>query len=302
MRLAVATALLVQSFPASSSSSIAKDVRRVNKVERPDQKRRRSLSVPLNVGKESIKVDRKTKLVKEVKALKNLVSNLVPAIECDPTFSSVDVGLLSCGTGQYCAESADSLLGGICMDVVTGQRALQDDNSTYLSTVQSIFCEYNNATCSCSGYDATAYTLDVTCAFPTSCDGQDSYCGGSFEHCFSADQTISFLGAGLYTKSTCFKNSAPYEQDVCYRGSSTILLLVKCPLGVSRATHVRSITCTLRVVIRLGTATYTTSRKLVTSLTVPTPPAHIQVSGAQKKRNRVAAGTRCLPTDPCGVT
>jgi hypothetical protein len=37
-------------------------------------------------------------------------------VPCKPTSSNPDVGILSCGMGKYCSESADYDLGGVCVD------------------------------------------------------------------------------------------------------------------------------------------------------------------------------------------
>lgn len=200
--------------------------------------------------------------------LKELQDEVV--VECDPTLAgtvgwgrgekagpgdsheedrradALDVGVLGCGVGRYCAESSDSHLGGLCADVRSDivspdaprhhdgeeavtrfqredqRRDLQD--GTLIEELQFV-CEYGSevgTTCECDFADYTYfgnYTASVTCFSPPLCTTVRSLCGANSTTCYEYAYSIDVLGQGSYDTELCTSYSVPYNQTVCYSTS-----------------------------------------------------------------------------------
>ena len=152
--------------------------------------------------------------------LKNLLHST--AIECNPEklSASPDVGVLVCGIGRYCMESADSKLGGLCTaideDTNNVNRQLQDENVTLWKNAYSLFCEENAENCECTGVDEEEYLLTIDCSFSNTCKNRESTCGVQSLHCYNATYALSFSGNYQYSRSFCYYDSQPYDQQVCY--------------------------------------------------------------------------------------
>ena len=90
--------------------------------------------------------------------LKNIISNYhqndltesaTTKLECVPSSAAsnfdsqqeeveaVDIGILDCGTGQYCLESSNSSLGGICVNDYSDEEDHKDNNLHQKSTTKT---------------------------------------------------------------------------------------------------------------------------------------------------------------------
>jgi hypothetical protein len=148
--------------------------------------------------------------------LKNeiLQENLV---ECDPTSSNADVGILACGMGKYCVESSDYDLGGVCVDSaeVDFQRQLQYGN--YLSDLCNEASEnFGDYDCNCDEFDLVSGLGSVECKI------YEVYNSCLGETCFSYSRDAVFYkyGDSNYTSTICYNFSTPYNQNVCYSTAS----------------------------------------------------------------------------------
>ena len=133
--------------------------------------------------------------------LKNLISNIEPAgKDCDHSSEDVDIGILSCGEGQYCKESAGSKLGGLCTDVAREMRSSGNPCSSYYP--------YK---CDCSHVNKNTLTGNAVCEdIPYIC-----YPGCS-DYCLSLNVTIT-LSAGKPTLyHGCYNFTFPYHVVFCY--------------------------------------------------------------------------------------
>jgi len=104
--------------------------------------------------------------------LRNEPADKKEPVECDPKISEhedePDVGILACGHNYYCAESQESLLGGVCTEYGTNMhRFLQIDTDT-----GGIICDPNSESylgggyyedCNCSNFDLATRTGTVEC-------------------------------------------------------------------------------------------------------------------------------------------
>lgn len=111
--------------------------------------------------------------------------------ECVPGMEA-DIGVLDCGTNEYCLEVPDSSLGGICISL--------DDGAHQRNLLEPMIGEYlcesgNNSGCNCNDWDNTTNTGTIECAQLLLCDDT---CG--FDFCLFGTKTYSTDGvAGVYT-------------------------------------------------------------------------------------------------------
>jgi hypothetical protein len=144
------------------------------------------------------------------------------AVECDPTANGADVGILSCGADQYCAESDMSSLGGFCTtnpsDESFGHRNLQ--NQTFLDYLSGICASEEtspNLSCETCEIDAAAYTASVKCTYTSYCAAINGLCGDgkTYDFCGVDNRTVDVTGPGLYTYGKCFSMTTPLEFTYC---------------------------------------------------------------------------------------
>ncbi|KAG7341809.1 hypothetical protein IV203_006901 [Nitzschia inconspicua] len=153
--------------------------------------------------------------------------------ECDPSTISADLGILSCGVNQYCAESRQSSLGGVCVPNgnIADSRTLQSTTFTsssllvttiqqrrdhdYLLKVLSEACGQTNY-CDCTGFDITSFTGIVECTkMEEYCSQSVNYCGEDVELCYSLHLTLEASGRDQYSYTKCMTYTSPYQQRVC---------------------------------------------------------------------------------------
>ena len=172
--------------------------------------------------------------------------------ECDPTKFDPDLGILSCGSGQYCISNKYSTLGGVCMDVysdsshVTGRRRVQDEsgsNETETETgsneteTETLFdygyslCN-SDGNCTCTDINETEYRGNVYCTIDNEqCYTTPSDCGVNHTGCFVYNISSSLKGVGEYDNSLCVLNTEPYYQKICYYTSSKNFTLQSCEMS-----------------------------------------------------------------------
>jgi hypothetical protein len=138
-----------------------------------------------------------------------------------------DVGILACGVGLYCQESAASSLGGVCMSLDTshqrraagkhGKHPLGGNRQSSPSLIDTVtracmMTEY----CDCSGFDLEKLegTIDCT-SFDNYCSKSVNYCDEEVELCFTVTTTLVVSGPDGFTYSECILYTKPYQQKVC---------------------------------------------------------------------------------------
>jgi hypothetical protein len=166
--------------------------------------------------------------------LRNLLANKQQ--ECDPSSSSPDLGILSCGHNRYCVESSRSDLGGVCVpqEKVADTRILQyattssgQNEPTLSSAIQrrngynDLFEALSQACidtnyCDCSEFDFEQFHGIVECTrLVDYCSRSENYCGEVVELCYTSHTTLEASGHDDYSYTTCMTYTAPYQQRVC---------------------------------------------------------------------------------------
>lgn len=131
-------------------------------------------------------------------------------VPCDP--ASADIGILACGTGEFCKGDKSSELGGFCVSTGTSTSTA----SRHLYSVDK--CDpsstiYNSA-CDCSGLVNGTGTM--TCVYAEEyvfCEDVNAYVTADYIFEESVEQVYKF----------CYEFSAPYYQKMClaYRNAGT---------------------------------------------------------------------------------
>jgi hypothetical protein len=244
MRFAIAIGLLANTLPAASQSESvnvlpARSERkeRMQALLQEPPSGRGALVKKLNRGKKSSLFGRQ-RVAANQGILKNILASQEGTVECDPASSDADVGLLSCGMGNYCMESQGSNLGGFCVESpMAFDRDLQDgisENYTEpcLCVPPAQYCNesspyFDYFECDCDEFDVENNTGTLTCKV------YENYCFGKYgcnDTCGNANVTVSIDGES-YSYSTCYDFFTPYEQKFCYYYSSA-LDITECAISV----------------------------------------------------------------------
>lgn len=131
--------------------------------------------------------------------------------ECNPE-AEADIGVLGCGTNEYCTEVPRSSMGGVCVpkNNKSGQRVLHYDgiHAAYLCGA------YPNPFCDCSAWDSDTETGIIECSYDVGCaEG----CGLTL--CFSYSLTYANDGeTGMFTYFVGYSGS--YERNLTLSGES----------------------------------------------------------------------------------
>lgn len=87
-------------------------------------------------------------------------------IECDP---EADIGVLACGTNEYCMEVPESSFGGVCVSSVTTTGGTER-RIFELHGHGDFFCgEVPNRFCDCSSWNSSTYTGIIQCGRRVGC-------------------------------------------------------------------------------------------------------------------------------------
>ena len=211
MRLTVASTLLLsQSLPGSSASGFtgvelnsvtadsSRNVFRTITQDGPQLPTRRTDLPGLITN-----LDRTT-LLKNKPSIRKEDSLLK---ECNPNSEDPDVGILSCGDRQFCEESPNSKLGGVCYTIVATRELSSSQRNT------SYFCNNTHQQylhCDCTNLNETTNAGTITCAHPYHCNGCPPYCSSyNLQVAFSSAENASIGVACLYLMT-------PYAVKVCY--------------------------------------------------------------------------------------
>lgn len=232
MRFTVAAAWLANSVAASSSSKFAELGRTETKSVNYDGQNRRLLgpkrrSFRLHDGETPFPLLEGSlfKTIAKHRPLNDMASGLLTTssygltgeraelVECDP---DADVGVLSCGNEQYCVESTESVLGGVCADnthglqtdnVETfGRRRLQAIGNQTILELATALCnttEFEYYTCNCS-LDYAASSGSFSCVGEERCGLMRNGCYDSetFQYCLSGTISGSLEGPNTYSYKT----------------------------------------------------------------------------------------------------
>lgn len=207
MRFTVAAAILAQTLPAVSSH------------ETPDI----SFAQLASIGSTKILSAQKKNLQPSPLLIEKVIGKKPTRFnrkfskrsksECDP-----DVGLLSCGFGQYCSASADSKLGGTCVPFHDINRKLQVGDGNETTSFNFEYCDPNSSyygiyDCDCSGWDLETSTGTLNCksaeVCPENCE----------DTCYTAELYFTTDGQ-QYSAVACYDVTKPYAQRACLGYSS----------------------------------------------------------------------------------
>lgn len=151
--------------------------------------------------------------------------------ECIPqqtTNAVADVGLLSCGLGQYCLESSDSSMGGYCVSSssrttptqLPGRRRQQVVGRLSIIELADLWCNRPQETgltvdCNCTGLDFATMTGELACTFGPDCEDIGSGCGDdeAFPLCLSEEVAATLESADSYTYTSCYTQTLPLSND-----------------------------------------------------------------------------------------
>ncbi|KAG7374187.1 hypothetical protein IV203_013282 [Nitzschia inconspicua] len=160
----------------------------------------------------------------------------LPPQSPDDLHSTQDfLGILSCGEGEYCAESDISYLGGFCEQQRDGEdfldrRRLQYcwDVALYCSSEEAVvdYCaDYDTVlpTCDCGDFDAAQDTGTIYCQVPNRCIEERPIPGFApcEPTCFDTVRTSTYSPT-FESSITCTIFTEPYTQSLCFGYSQTI--------------------------------------------------------------------------------
>lgn len=151
-------------------------------------------------------------------------------VECDPYAQTLeedaDVGVLSCsGDFQYCAESAESALGGYCTTLHEDNlyhRDLQQQNATAIDAI-AVLCNLDenseSVTCETCTIDEAAYTGEFSCVYTQDCMKVPGLCGDNsyFDFCGTDNIKATINGMDYYNRESCFDVTTPIPFSYCDR-------------------------------------------------------------------------------------
>ena len=133
--------------------------------------------------------------------------------ECDPT--SIDIGILACGEGQFCQLDETSGRGGFCVDTTTS-------NSRRLATYYLEDYIYNcgpfppdypvSFSCDCSGIDSVTGTGTMFC----SQNDTTSYIQGCYDYVVYNFFSYSFENSFLVKATDCYETTKPFVESTCF--------------------------------------------------------------------------------------
>ena len=190
MKLSIAVGILsANSFPAVVSEIRSSDGQQLWTTSK--KKDRRRLAIDSTRSNELGPRPRNGKFLNNASWKSASHGSTINSItECIPDESGeADVGALGCGSGQICVASVNSVLGGLCMDMVplTGRR-LQVE--TYIRICEPTFGYRHLFDCDCSSFDMANKTGSISCSEGPYCLGSIYY--GCYNTCLSTEQTFSF--------------------------------------------------------------------------------------------------------------
>jgi hypothetical protein len=166
--------------------------------------------------------------------LVNLVETQKVLEECDPY---PDTGILSCGPGRYCIESAllpitidgtdeETSLGGICVDetpnLANQHRLLQGVNETSLIDDIAELCSGNTTnndeyvSCDCVDIDVEAYSGSVSCSYTPLCGDLPNICQSNITFCYSMTYDLTVEAQYEGTGTLCYNFTSPETFEYCY--------------------------------------------------------------------------------------
>jgi hypothetical protein len=176
------------------------------------------------------------------RGIKNQPEKAHQSKECDPRAAAAapgDIGILRCAERQYCKESSDSSLGGICVDRVpvttkragrtntkkSLQKAVLANHRRNLQTtvdgfeaIAEYFCSNGNYTCASCNYGEGIELQDFTCSLanPSCEEGYfTDFCGnGNTDYCFN----YIFSGTSSPTERSltfCDERVSPAQFTMC---------------------------------------------------------------------------------------
>lgn len=215
MKFSIAAAILANSFPSDDGVHPASlvEARHEGPAALSALLRPRA-SGEANLAKKSLAF--RKNLASRRGALKNFMTHESPfsSQECDP-----DLGLLSCGFGNFCQESTESSLGGECVQIANSEsgRDLQEvdaSNSTEVSVLAQL-CdpsspEFGSFECDCADWNLSNVTGTV------SCNLTDYSCNENCtDTCYAADFKY-FTDGSEIVLDYCYHFLKPFEQSFCF--------------------------------------------------------------------------------------
>lgn len=249
MRLAVATAILAQGWPALATDTIIGEPITVHGTDRQSIERHgafKTIQQPWFFSRKN-RQDGSSKVLKERKVSPehdqdhdtNSFSSETRAVpvdgyqECDLEASDADIGVLSCGIGLYCVGSEKSKTGGFCVSIPDEvDRNLQEGDDSMFDSLRNEFCETDY--CGCE-VDPDSYLLYVNC-FQEECIEYISTCGTNITACRDISLELNVTSPGEYMRRRCIHYTEPYEQETCYEAKVVDNVVQTCDIEVEGVT------------------------------------------------------------------
>jgi hypothetical protein len=154
-------------------------------------------------------------------SLQNRIISKMSTAECDPkkSASASDLGILSCGYGQYCMESVESLSGGFCTESTNDFHRRLDDFDYldfFLDRCSSDGAD-PNITCSVCNVDPTAYTASIACSYSRECYQTPGLCddGDMLDICGMFFFAGTITSPNVRTFQYCNSKDQPYRSSFC---------------------------------------------------------------------------------------
>jgi len=164
------------------------------------------------------------------------------AVECDPTSTDADIGILSCGDDSLYLEDSKSTLGGFCVkSSAKARRHMEMKNGKSPPTTSTFervnFAEAINPTrgsaycdpsspyhglldCNCNDFDLQTSTGSFQCIHHSYCFSAVSECCA--DTCGSITISYENVGDGTYSYQACYAFETPYQQTFCFGKSKNL--------------------------------------------------------------------------------
>jgi hypothetical protein len=233
MRFTIATTLMVDSF--SSASSLDLHFKAVELLTRKPYSPSDgddnvhdafpSLKRVKDMRKTHTRTDKVQELLADELFHKDNVhslKNVRRPIECDPhQDGDADIGVLSCGSTQYCVESNKSSLGGFCTPRQDSHDRQLQRNITALDSI-TLLCNLDQSSpdvnCETCTTDEAAYTGEFSCVYTSDCVNVPGLCGDagqSFDFCGVDNLKGVVNGQEYYHRESCFEITSPVQFSYC---------------------------------------------------------------------------------------
>lgn len=137
-------------------------------------------------------------------------------VECDPDDDEeeADIGVLACGTNEYCMEVPDSSLGGVCVSSATTATGGMEHRMLELQGRGDSICGENPALfCDCTSWNSSLNTGIIQCARRYGCYES---CGDTY---YCLDDIETYVNDGTSAMRSRFRGfSGTFDSNLTFVG------------------------------------------------------------------------------------